>query len=114
MLSRARSRAKKKNMEFNLEESDIVIPPICPVLGIPLIVGSGGKRGPGINSPSLDRVDNSKGYVKGNVRVVSNWVNVFKNEWTIELLEKVLEYMKSHSEVTNTRPKLTDIVDYDI
>lgn len=35
-------------------------------------------------SPSLDRLDASKGYVKGNVQVVCSWYNIAKNEYTDE------------------------------
>ena len=65
MHSRAKSRAKKRGTEFNIDKSDIDIPIICPILGIPIIkeYKKGKKNGPTPNSPSLDRVDNSKGYV---------------------------------------------------
>jgi len=36
----------------------------------------------GPNSPSLDRIDNSKGYVKGNVIVVSWRYNSLKKDGT--------------------------------
>ena len=32
-------------------------------------------------SPTIDRIDNSLGYVKGNVQLVSNAANRFKNYW---------------------------------
>jgi hypothetical protein len=78
LLGQARYRAKKKGIEFNLELSDVVIPKVCPVLKIPLSAGSssGGPRG---CSPSLDRVDNTKGYIKGNVQVMSHKANTMKH-----------------------------------
>jgi hypothetical protein len=78
LLGQARYRAKKKGIEFNLELSDVVIPKICPVLKIPLTAGSssGGPRG---CSPSLDRIDNTKGYIKGNVQVMSHKANTMKH-----------------------------------
>jgi hypothetical protein len=78
LLGQARYRAKKKGIEFNLELSDVVIPKICPVLKIPLSAGSssGGPRG---CSPSLDRIDNTKGYIKGNVQVMSHKANTMKH-----------------------------------
>jgi hypothetical protein len=78
LLGQARYRAKKKGIEFNLELSDIVIPKVCPVLKIPLSAGSssGGPRG---CSPSLDRIDNTKGYIKGNVQVMSHKANTMKH-----------------------------------
>jgi hypothetical protein len=78
LLGQARYRAKKKGIEFNLELSDVVIPKVCPVLKIPLTAGSssGGPRG---CSPSLDRIDNTKGYIKGNVQVMSHKANTMKH-----------------------------------
>ena len=78
LLGQARYRAKKKNIKFDLELSDIIIPKLCPVLKIPLTAGSssGGPRG---CSPSLDRIDNAKGYIKGNVQVISHKANTMKH-----------------------------------
>lgn len=84
ILRAAKSRAKKRGLEFNLDVGDIVIPKVCPILGIP-IVRVAGKRLPG--SASLDRIDNSRGYVKDNVWVISSKANLMKNNaTTTELL----------------------------
>jgi hypothetical protein len=89
LLSRAKSRAKKKGLQFNIDITDIDVPIICPILGIPIIkeYKKGTKGGPSPNSPSLDRIDNSKGYVKGNVRVISHKANTMKhNATSLELI----------------------------
>ena len=78
----AKSRAARKGREFNIELSDIVIPAVCPVLGTSMV------------GPSLDRIDSNKGYVKGNVRVISKRANTLKNNATIKELESVLEDLK--------------------
>lgn len=85
-----RSLSKKRELPFNLEESDIVIPDVCPVLGIPIYFGSG--NGPKHNSPSLDRLVPSKGYVKGNVNIISQKANRIKNDATLDELRKVYEW----------------------
>lgn len=76
MLSSAKSRAKKKNIPFNLDITDIQIPKYCPILGIEL------KRNNNIEnrdcSPSLDRIIPEKGYTKGNVWVISQKANFMK------------------------------------
>lgn len=92
MLTAARQRARDAGLTFNIDLSDIAIPPFCPALGLELQAGNGA-RAP--NSPTLDRLDNSRGYVKGNVRVISWRANAIKNNCTIEELEKVLAYMKA-------------------
>ena len=43
--------------------SDIIFPTHCPILGIELIKGGTGVQT--FNSPSIDRIDPNKGYIKG-------------------------------------------------
>lgn len=95
MLIRSRARAKKLGLEFNLEESDLIIPSVCPVLGIPLYFSNTGKKGATDNTPTLDRVDNSKGYVKGNVFVISSRANILKRDAEEWELRAIADYMKS-------------------
>ena len=79
LLKTARHRALKRGVEFNIDLSDIVIPEVCPILGIPIVISDGtGKPGGRMDSPSLDRIDNEKGYVKGNVQVISHMANSMK------------------------------------
>ena len=47
-----------------------------------------------MDRPSLDRIDGAKGYVKGNVRVISHRANMLKNDATIEELELVLKDLR--------------------
>jgi hypothetical protein len=44
-------------------------------------------------SPTLDRIDNAKGYVKGNVCVISKKANTMKNNATPEEVWKLSEYV---------------------
>jgi len=97
MLYEARKRAKKKGLAFELTVEDILIPENCPVLNIPLVVG-GKTHSPG--SPTLDRVDSTKGYIRGNVRVISFRANNLKNNATIEELEAIVSYMRKHFQST--------------
>jgi hypothetical protein len=65
-------------MEFTIERSDVVIPEVCPVMGIPITPLERGRMNPG--SPSLDRIDNSKGYTPDNVWVISWQANRMKSD----------------------------------
>jgi len=91
ILSRVKNRAKKLDIPFNLTVEDIVIPENCPVLGIPIYPNQCPNPS---NSPSVDRIVPELGYVKGNVRVISNRANLLKSNATIEELEKVLEDLR--------------------
>lgn len=85
---RSKKRAKKLCLPFNIEISDIVIPNICPVLGIPLFI-LGEKCTD--NNPSVDRIDNTKGYVKGNVWVISWRANKIKGDASLEELQMIVK-----------------------
>lgn len=101
LLMNARRRAKVDGLKFELVLSDIVIPATCPVLGIELARNT--SRGAHHNSPTLDRVVPSLGYVAHNVRVISWRANRLKSDATPEELRLVSEYaaretMRAHNE----------------
>lgn len=90
----AKARAKVTNQEFTIDVSDIIIPEVCPVLKIPLNVLTNNTHG-----ASLDRVDNSKGYIKGNVAVISRRANLYKSNMTIDILKSLLNYMENFNDL---------------
>ena len=90
LLSLAKRRARTKGIEYNLVIEDLNIPEKCPILGITIKVGEGRIVD---TSPSLDRIDNTKGYVKGNVQVISNLANRMKNSASPELLLKFAQWI---------------------
>ncbi len=73
----AKFRSKKFGTEFNIERSDVVIPDMCPILNVTFVHNTE-------YAASLDRIDNSKGYIKGNVQVISRRANLMKNAATEE------------------------------
>jgi hypothetical protein len=88
LLRYARRRARKKDLPFSIVEEDIKIPDVCPVLGIPLFSGEGHAID---NSPNIDRIIPEKGYVAGNIRVISFRANRIKSNATVEELRAVLK-----------------------
>lgn len=90
LLNAAKRRAREKGLEFNIDLSDIKIPDTCPILGIKLEMGDARSKS---NSPSLDRRNNSKGYVKGNVYVISNKANLHKGNLSVEEIGALYEYV---------------------
>ena len=78
LLSSAKRRAKDRGLEITIDVSDIVIPDVCPILGITIITGS-----------------NTKGYIKGNVWVISWRANKIKSNSSLEELEKMVIALRS-------------------
>ena len=79
----------EKNIDFDLVPGDLAVPEFCSVLKIKLNYQNAG-TGYHPDSPSVDRIDPKKGYVRGNVRVISSRANLLKNDATIEELQLVL------------------------
>lgn len=94
LLVAARSRAARYGIEFSIAREDIVIPDCCPVLGIPF--GPNTDRGPGAfkDSMSLDRIDPCKGYIPGNVQVLSRLANTMKSNATAEELVAFADWVR--------------------
>ena len=78
-LRDAKNRAKKKSLQFNLDLDflDSIATEKCPVFGTPFVFGDATGLRP--DSPSLDRIVPSKGYVKGNVVFISHRANTIKH-----------------------------------
>lgn len=85
LVGDCRRRATKKCLEFNITKYDLCLYEKCPILGIDIKLGVKNH----INSPSIDRIDNNKGYVKGNVIVISYRANKLKQDATLDELWKV-------------------------
>ena len=97
LLYRIRRKCDRWGWEFDIDESDVVIPLWCPVLGIRIVLDVG--KGRSDNTPSLDRIDNQLGYVKGNVEVISWRANRLKSDATPDELRRLAKYYgrKNHS-----------------
>lgn len=90
LVDGARARAKLKGVPFNLTVDDIELPDLCPILGVTLEMSSGQPKD---NSPSLDRIIPSLGYIKGNVQVISNKANRMKNDASFEELRLLADWI---------------------
>jgi hypothetical protein len=78
LVNLAASRSRNRGVEFSITPNDLSMPMHCPLLGIPLDMK-------GLNhdsKPSIDRIDNTRGYVPGNVIIVSQRANRIKSDAT--------------------------------
>lgn len=82
----AKQRAKRTGVEFDLTHDDVTVPDLCPVFGTPLVPGDGD------NAPTLDRIRNTEGYVRGNVVVVSMRANRMKSDSSVAELRALADF----------------------
>lgn len=87
-----RSECRKKGLPFDLDKEYLqgIWTDGCPVFGVPFVRFDKTHD----QSPALDRVDPTKGYVKGNVCYISARANRIKYNATVEELRKVLLYIE--------------------
>jgi len=101
-LFSAKKRAKAKNLEFDIDLDFLrkTAPNTCPVFGFELDWNSwGASNGKAQdNSPSIDRIDSSKGYVKDNVIWLSWKANRLKNNATHAELFTIANWLKTITE----------------
>jgi hypothetical protein len=89
ILTSIKARARLKDLDFDLTIEDIRPPEVCPILGIPLH-----RAGCRDGTPSVDRIDNTKGYTKDNIWVISNKANTMKNNATLQELATFCKRMQ--------------------
>lgn len=90
LVQLAKQRAIRVGVPFNIKYTDLTIPKVCPILGIPMSVGDINVK---YGSPSLDRIVPSLGYTKDNTQVISHLANTMKSSASSELLIKFAEWI---------------------
>ncbi len=83
-----RGQARRLGIEFDLTFDSLDWPTYCPILGTTLVYG--GKN----NTASFDRIDPKKGYIIGNVRIISMEANRMKSNLNIEILNRLVVYIR--------------------
>lgn len=81
---------KNKGMTFNIFPEDIIINEYCPFFNTKIKYGSS-QKSRGLNDSefySIDRIDNSKGYIKGNAWIISRLANRIKLDATTDELKR--------------------------
>jgi hypothetical protein len=85
LCARSQSRAKAAGIPFNLTPKDIPLPTHCCVLGLELDYNLMGVR-VAPEAPSVDRIDNTRGYEPDNIQVISHRANKLKGDATLDEL----------------------------
>lgn len=103
MWSVAKQSAKNRNIPFDIEASDIIIPTHCVYLGCELTNIIGEYKGKIPTNASLDRIDSSKGYTKDNIQVISSLANKLKNNASEDtLVAFAIGILKRHKNIDVT------------
>jgi hypothetical protein len=92
---KAKQRARLKRIPFSITKEDVkkVWPEDgrCPALGIVLRQGT---KVSSRASPTLDRLNPKRGYVVGNIAVISDAANRMKAEFSSEDVSRVAAWMR--------------------
>ena len=90
-LYKAKGRAKKLGVPFNLKPEDVGEPPdYCPCCGVRMQSGdeNGGRR----TAPTLDRLIPERGYVPDNVVYICWLCNTTKSDHGLDHLYRVADF----------------------
>ena len=102
MLQSAKARAKVKGWDFDLDMNYLmsIAPDYCPIDNKPFdwdrereLLEDGESSNHSI--PSIDRTDSDKGYVKGNIAIIGDQWNRWKNNMELNDLIALTEYVRS-------------------
>jgi hypothetical protein len=103
LFGQAKYRSSKYKEVFDLKLEDIKIPKVCPVFKVPF------QR----NTPyaySIDRIDSSKGYFKGNVQVISKLANAMKQNATQEQLKMFADWINEKEDEIMNEKQIEDYI----
>tara|TARA_X000001382_G_scaffold99003_3_gene73424 strand:- start:2111 stop:3055 length:945 start_codon:yes stop_codon:yes gene_type:complete len=94
--TRMKKRGESLDPRVTEDYLDSIFPKdfICPVLGFEMKWGEEAGR---MSSPSLDRFDNSKGYVYGNLIWISKRANLIKWNNSLEELKMVADFLEKNN-----------------
>ncbi len=97
----SKRRARIKNLPFNLSSNylESIFPKncICPILGYKMKVAN---LTLGKLSPTLDRINPRKGYIKGNVEFVTNIANLMMTSANGKDIKKFVKWATKRYKIT--------------
>ena len=87
---RKKANAIKLGYEFTVDFGELTFPTHCPILNIELDYFTETMQE---NSVSFDRIDSRKGYISGNVVIISWRANRIKNDGTADEHQKIADFL---------------------
>ena len=109
MIRSVKHSAKRRGLPFDVQFDEIELPKYCPILNIKLNYHTDSQ---GMDHATIDRIDNNKGYVRGNIIVMSRLANAMKNEATfcqLKLFSKNIKLLVDHYENQGALGSITDV-----
>lgn len=103
ILTDSAKRARKNGWGFDLDREYLIKlwneqQGLCAVSGIKMQTESGTREIKNPYRASLDRIDNEKGYIRGNVRFTTHWVNNAKSTWNQQVFEDFVKNISKMSQ----------------
>jgi hypothetical protein len=96
LINASKQRAKNKDREHAITVEDVkaIYPKdgCCPIFGMKLEFNTAGFRE---TSPSIDRIDSTKGYTPDNIQIISWKANRVKGYATLQELEMLVAYLQN-------------------
>jgi transcription elongation factor Elf1 len=91
--SKQRARLNDREHDINVDDIKAIYPAdnCCPIFGLKLEFNGAGFRD---SSPSIDRVDSTKGYTRDNIQIISWKANRIKGAASLQDLEMLVAYLK--------------------
>jgi hypothetical protein len=111
MLRNCKKSAKRRNIVFNLNVEDL-LPTVelkhCQLTGLPFDLNPPKQKTMNLYAPSVDRIDNNKGYTKDNIRVVlwavNRAVGEDGDEAMLPILKKMVKAIEKNVNKKSTTP----------
>jgi dUTP pyrophosphatase len=98
-LKRIKSNAKSKNRECTVSPEYLWNLYLkqnkkCAISGVDIRFASGSKQ-----TASLDRIDNTKGYIEGNVQWVHKYINRIRSDFSVEYFKSICQTVINNREI---------------
>lgn len=89
---RSRSAIKGFPCDVDKEYVYAILTDTCPVFGTPFVFAGAGRANN--DSPTVDKLDPAKGYVRGNIVVISQRANAIKSNATWKQIRRVADWLR--------------------